>query len=104
MLRIPRDASALPLGVRLGGVTPLALADTLRVTPLFGEGSLSKAFDLPLFLLMQSATANTSAITLTNTPAGYRATISTRSVDDGGTSRTQVYIRYRWTGMVMMVE
>jgi len=104
VLRIPRDASALPLGVRLGGVTPLALADTLRVTPLFGEGSLSKAFDLPLFLLMQSATANTSAITLTNTPAGYRATISTRSVDDGGTSRTQVYIRYRWTGMVMMVE
>lgn len=104
LLRIPRDDSTLPLGVRLGGATPLTVAGTLRVTPLFGEGKLPQAFDLPLFLLMQATNLNPSLLTPANTPSGYSATVETRIVNDAGTARTQVYVRYRWAGLVLLVQ
>jgi autotransporter-associated beta strand protein len=105
VLRVPYDASLLPLGVRLGGTTPLTVADTLRVVPVFTNGTaLAKAFDLPVFLLTQATTFDTSLLTPTGTPSGYSAAAGTRTVSDSGTSRTQVYIRYRWTGLVLLVQ
>ena len=105
VFRVPLDAAALPLGVRLGGTTPLTVADTLRVAPEFASGaSLAKAFNLPVFLLTQTTAFDTSAVTPVNTPPGYTATVATRTVSDDGTSYTQVYIHYRFGGLIILVQ
>jgi autotransporter-associated beta strand protein len=104
-LRIPYDPDGLPLGLRLGGATPLTIATTLRVRPLFAEGAtLPRAFDLPLFLLMQATTDPSSSLALEGTPVGYTAEVSTRTVSDGGTPRTQVFAHYLFAGTLMQVQ
>ena len=103
-LRIPHDPAALPLGLRLGA--PLTSEDdTLPVTPIFGEPPLSKVFEMPLFLLTSAtATVDTAAIAPQNKPAGYAVSVETRLVNDNGTERTQVYLKYRWGGMIFMLQ
>ncbi len=103
-VRVPLDETNLPLGVRLGGTTPLTVADKLLVDPDFGEDPLPKAFNLPLFLLTGTTAFDTAVVSPQNSPFGYRVTVETQTVDDGGTSRTQVYIHYVRTGTLIMVQ
>ena len=103
-LRIPHDPAALPHGIRLSG--PLTVEDgPLPVTPLLGGAPFPKQLELPLFLLTsENATVASADIAPQGKPAGHTVTVETRAVDDGGTLRTQVYAKYRWGGMILMLQ
>lgn len=49
-------------------------------------------------------TFDTALLSPQDTPSGYIVTVETRTANDGGTARTQVYLRYRWVGTLILVQ